>query len=188
MTAQANSVRAANRDKWRAWLEKNHATVTEVWLVFAKKGSGEATVSYEEAVQEALCFGWIDGLVKRLDEKHYMQRFTPRKAGSNWSESNRKRFTKMVAEGRMTAAGLARPPQATSKYVPFAECTDRAPAYLRKAFKENEPVWTNFETMPPSHRKRYIAWIDSAKKEETRQRRIAEAIVLLKQKRELGMK
>ncbi len=188
MTLPANNARAADRDRWRKWLAKNHATATEVWLVFAKKGSGEATVSYEEAVEEALCFGWIYGLVKRLDVKHYMQRFTPRKAGSNWSDSNRKRFAKMVAEGRMTATGLAKPPEATSTYVRFSECTDRAPAYLRKALKENEPSWTNFKTMPPSHRKRYIAWIDSAKKEETRQRRIAEAIGLLKEKKELGMK
>jgi uncharacterized protein YdeI (YjbR/CyaY-like superfamily) len=188
VTAPANSVRAANRAKWRAWLKENHSSSTEAWLIFAKKGSGESSVSYEEAVQEALCFGWIDGLVKRFDEKHYMQRFTPRKANSTWSELNRKRFEKLVAEGRMTAAGLAKPPATTSKTIPLSQRSDRPPAYLRKTLKENEPAWTNFEKLPPSHRKAYIGWIDEAKKEETRQRRIAEAIALLKQKKRLGMK
>ena len=187
MIAPPNSVRAATREKWRAWLKKNHAKAAEAWLIFAKKGSGETTVSYDEAVEEALCFGWIDGLVKRFDEKHYMQRFTPRRADSNWSELNLKRFQRLVAEGRMTAAGLARPP-AAAPVVPPRERTDRPPAYLRKALQENEPAWTHFEELPPSHRKEYIAWIDSAKKEETRQRRIAEAVKTLIEKKRLGMK
>ena len=98
---------AADRSKWRAWLAANGAAEREIWLVIYKKHTGTPCVSYDEAVVEALCFGWIDGLIKRLDDDRYARRFTPRKPGSNWSESNKVRVRKMIAEGRMTPAGQA---------------------------------------------------------------------------------
>lgn len=179
MTAAPATTRAADREQWRAWLAKNHDKAAEVWLVYAKKGSGEKTVTYDEAVEEALCFGWIDGRVKSIDEKHYMQRFSPRKPGSNWAESNRKRYANLVAEGRMTAAGLAKPPEETSRYTPSYERPAEPPPYLAAALKTNRIAWKNFNALAPSHRKTYIAWIDSAKREETRLRRIDKAIAML---------
>jgi uncharacterized protein YdeI (YjbR/CyaY-like superfamily) len=98
---------AADRSKWRAWLAANGSAERELWLIFCKKHAGTPCVSYDEAVEEALCFGWIDGLIKRLDDDRYTRRFTPRKSCSNWSESNKVRVRKLIAEGRMTPAGLA---------------------------------------------------------------------------------
>jgi uncharacterized protein YdeI (YjbR/CyaY-like superfamily) len=95
------------RAEWRAWLEENHAAAQEICLVCYQKGTGKASVVYEEAVQEALCFGWIDGMNKGLGAARYLQRFTPRKPDSNWSESNIVRMKSWIAEGRMTPAGLA---------------------------------------------------------------------------------
>ena len=101
------SLHVTSRAAWRAWLERNHRRKTEVWLVFFKAHTGKPRVEYDDAVEEALCFGWVDSLVKRLDEERYAQKFTPRKAGSRWSPSNRTRVAKLVREGRMTPAGLA---------------------------------------------------------------------------------
>ena len=95
-----------NREDWRAWLEQNHATEKEVWLLYYKKHTGKPTIPYDDAVEEALCFGWIDSLVKRIDDEKYTQKFTPRKNRSVWSESNKKRAKRTIKLGRMTGAGL----------------------------------------------------------------------------------
>ena len=95
-----------SRAAWRRWLEKHHAAKSEVWIAYYKKHTGKPCVSYEEAVEEALCFGWIDGQVRRLDDDSYAQRFTPRRSGSQWSTVNLRRFERLRAEGRVTAAGL----------------------------------------------------------------------------------
>src|SRR5947208_16737603 len=97
-----------NREGWRAWLETHHATAPEVWLIIYKKQTGQASIGYEEAVEEALCFGWIDSQARTLDAERYAQKFSPRKNGSNWSESNRRRVRRLIAAGRMTPAGLAK--------------------------------------------------------------------------------
>ncbi|MGA7733294.1 MAG: hypothetical protein WCD37_18690 [Chloroflexia bacterium] len=96
------------REDWRAWLQANHETGREVWLVFYKKHTGQPSLPYNDAVEEALCFGWIDSVEKRLDADRYALRFTPRKPKSNWSESNKRRVRQLVASGRMTEAGLAK--------------------------------------------------------------------------------
>jgi uncharacterized protein YdeI (YjbR/CyaY-like superfamily) len=95
------------RDEWRAWLAEHHDTEREVWLVSYKKHTGRPQIPYDDAVEEALCFGWIDSLVKTIDDERFAQKFTPRKEKSNWSESNKRRVRKLVREGRMTEAGLA---------------------------------------------------------------------------------
>jgi uncharacterized protein YdeI (YjbR/CyaY-like superfamily) len=110
-----------SRDAWRAWLARHHDTKTEIWLVFHKKHTGQPGVAYGDAVEEALCFGWIDSIVRRLDEDRYAQKFTPRKPKSNWSDSNLRRFARMVGEGRMTAAGLAKGPPGSTGAAPAAE-------------------------------------------------------------------
>lgn len=102
------TLHASNRDAWRAWLDRHHETEQEIWLVFYKKHTGKPGVSYEDAVEEALCFGWIDSIVRRIDDERYAQKFGPRKANSKWSESNKRRVRKMMEEGKMTAAGLAK--------------------------------------------------------------------------------
>jgi uncharacterized protein YdeI (YjbR/CyaY-like superfamily) len=95
-----------SRAEWRAWLNRHHADRREIWLVYAKKGSGKPGISYEEAVQEALCFGWIDGMEKGIDAETYAGRFTPRREKSNWSASNRERVARLLREGRMARAGI----------------------------------------------------------------------------------
>jgi uncharacterized protein YdeI (YjbR/CyaY-like superfamily) len=100
-------VEARDRQSWRDWLEENHGALPGVWLKFAKKGSPTPTVTYPEAIEEALCFGWIDGQVRRHDEFFYLQRFTPRRGKSRWSQINREKATRLIAEGRMRPAGLA---------------------------------------------------------------------------------
>src|SRR5438067_11786053 len=100
------------RDEWREWLAQYHRVYKEIWLVYYKKTSGKTGISYEESVEEALCFGWIDGMTKGIDEESYAGRFTPRRARSRWSESNRVRVVRLLREGRMTEAGLAVLPEA----------------------------------------------------------------------------
>ncbi|MGB2982026.1 MAG: hypothetical protein WBC77_12350, partial [Candidatus Zixiibacteriota bacterium] len=95
-----------NRDDWRAWLRKNHSSQKEVWLIYYKKHTGKPRIPYDDAVEEALCYGWIDSTIKRIDEEKYAQKFTPRSEKSNWSELNKRRAKKMIREGRMTQAGL----------------------------------------------------------------------------------
>lgn len=163
--------------------------MTEVWLVYSKRHTGLPRVEYDDAVEEALCFGWIDSIVRSLDDDRYAQKFTPRKPKSRWSELNRKRFAKVVAEGRMTAAGLARSPSPAEE-APKAPARDWSvvPAYIEDALRENGAAWESFSRLAPSHRREYVGWIDSAKKEETRRRRLAEAVSRLERGEKLGMK
>lgn len=180
---------ARDRQEWRMWLEQHHASESEVWLVYYKKDSGIPCVNYEESVQEALCFGWIDSTIKSLDEQRYLRRFTPRKNEDNWSETNKRRVRKMIHAGRMTQAGLAKvsfPLDEPEKPVPSKE-EPELPEALLAALKANPAAWRNFERLPPSHQRRYIGWILSAKQEETRLRRAALAAELLEYDLRLGM-
>src|SRR5437763_11840829 len=101
-----NTLYVTNRDDWRAWLEEHHATEPEIWLVFYRKASGKSRIPYDEAVEEALCFGWIDSIVKGIDEERFAQRFSPRKPKSAWSELNKERVRRLMEQGKMTQAGL----------------------------------------------------------------------------------
>jgi len=181
---------AVNRSEWRAWLEKYHATETEVWLVYTKKVSGKPSVTYLESLEEALCFGWIDSIIQKIDEEKYARKFNPRRAGSKWSELNKHLVAKLVKEGRMTGAGLA----AVDFKLPKAEAPRPKrpelppPDWLQAGLMASPKAWENFNNLPPSHRRNYIAWISDAKREETRQRRIYEAIRLLEKNERLGMK
>jgi uncharacterized protein YdeI (YjbR/CyaY-like superfamily) len=171
---------APDRAAWRAWLEEYHAVEREVWLVFYKKGSGRASVSYEESVQEALCYGWIDGAKQSIDELRYAQRFTPRKAGSSWSRSNRERVQRLVKEDRMTPAGMALLPpdwQADPAgfdrprlEVPEAESL---PDFIQQALDAVPGLGEKFAALTPSTRRIYLNYILDAKREETRHKRLA---------------
>ena len=180
------------REDWRQWLEKNHDKEREVWLIFYKKHTGQPRVPYDDAVEDALCFGWIDSIVKRIDDEKYAQKFTPRKRDSKWSELNKKRVKKMIQEGRMTEAGLAlinaakksgKWEQVISQPKEFA-----IPPEVIKAISANKKAWENFNNLAPSYKKQYIGWITTAKKEETRQRRLKEAVEILAQGKKLGLK
>lgn len=185
-----NSLQVTCREEWRAWLKENHATSNEVWLVSFKKKTGLPTVSYEDAVQEALCYGWIDSLVKRIDDSRYAQKYTPRKPRSKWSQTNLDRIAKLRREGRMTGAGLATLPSALKPTSTDRDDTSLADAsrWFMRALHSHKKAMENFNRLAPSYRKLYIRWVADAKREETRLRRVNEAIKLLQQNKKLGLK
>jgi len=180
----------AKRDQWRAWLAKNHKTEKKVWLIYFKKHARKASIAYEDSVEEALCFGWIDSLIRRLDDDQYTRLFTPRIDHKNWSEMNKKRIAKLIQEGRMTAAGLAKASYLIEDNHAAAKKgrSLTVPDYMRQALLANKRALKNFNNLAPSYQRHYIGWITSAKKEETRQKRLAEAIGLLTRNLKLGLK
>ena len=161
--------RFATREKWRQWLEKNHAKSSEVWLMFAKRGSGKKTVTYVDAVEEAICFGWIDTTVQRLDDDYFIQRFTPRSNNLNWSKINLGRFDRMEKEGLMTGAGR---PKRPAKLPP-----------PRKRLGKDPVAEKNFNAFAPVYRRNYLRWITEAKKQETRERRLEKAMQWFRENR-----
>ncbi|MGD1149471.1 MAG: YdeI/OmpD-associated family protein [Thermoanaerobaculaceae bacterium] len=184
-----------SRDAWRAWLERNHQSETEVWLVFFKAHTGKPRVEYEDAVEEAVCFGWIDSLVKRLDDERYAQKFTPRKPGSTWSPSNRRRVAKLVRENRMTPAGMATVtfrisaiPEEEPPELPGPRTEPELPPELMRILKGDARAWKTFSGLAPSYRRNCVRWIIDAKKDETRRRRLAEAMELMAEGKKLGLK
>jgi uncharacterized protein YdeI (YjbR/CyaY-like superfamily) len=181
-----------DQKSWRAWLQKHHADAHEVWLVYYRKHTGKPSVSYQQSVEEAICFGWIDGIRKAIDEERYCHRFSPRRNGSRWSPRNIELAEKLIREGRMTTAGLA----CFERRREYGEAWQRereqlslqlAPK-LERALRDNPPAWENFQRLAPGYRKQYTAWLMSAKKPETRRKRLAEALRLLQHNRKLGMK
>jgi uncharacterized protein YdeI (YjbR/CyaY-like superfamily) len=177
------TVELPTREQWRAWLRRNHASVSEMWLVFRK--GGVPTLAYEDAICEALCWGWVDSLIKRLDDERYARKFTPRKPDSRWSTINRRRYEEMRKSGLLQRPGLDRPPTSRSGDAPKFT---GVPPYIEKALQANPRAWAEFQRIPPSHKRVYIGWIDSAKKDETKQRRLAEAIERLSTGQKPGMK
>jgi uncharacterized protein YdeI (YjbR/CyaY-like superfamily) len=164
---------------FRKWLAANHAKAKELLVGFHRKGSGPPSITWQESVDEALCFGWIDGVRKRVDETRYTIRFTPRRKRSNWSLINVGRVKELVAQKRMKAAGLAafaaREKKKTGIYAYENRPSELEEAYA-KALRRNAAAWTFFQAQPPSYRKVANWWITSAKKEETRQKRLARLI------------
>jgi uncharacterized protein YdeI (YjbR/CyaY-like superfamily) len=155
-------------------------------MVFYKVGTGKPQVRYSDAVEEALCFGWIDSIVKAIDSEKYKQKFTPRTNPTNWSPSNVKRMKKMIAEGKMTKHGLAvlKPQKiGAGRPMPRAEMT----AETKKTFRAGG-VLNLFESLAPSHRRRYMMWINDAKKPETRRRRLDAVVSALRSGESLGEK
>jgi uncharacterized protein YdeI (YjbR/CyaY-like superfamily) len=182
--------RAGSREKWRAWLESNHEKEKVVWVVFPKKHTGDRSMSYDDSVEEALCFGWIDSIIKRVDDDTFARKFTPRTDCGNWSEINRKRLDKCISEGRMTPAGLAKVGDGgdASRPRPAIPKAGPPPAFMTKALKASPLAWAAFTAMAPSHQRRYTLWITMAKRQETREKRLQEAIRLLEKNETLGLK
>lgn len=178
-----------DRDGWRAWLQAHHATEREVWLVAYKKHTGRPGVPYDEAVEEALCLGWIDSVRKTVDEDRSAQRFSPRVNRLSWTQLNLDRVQKLIQEGRMTAAGLAVLPPADAPPPPERyEVSSPLPEMFAQALEANPTAAAHFHQMAPSYRRDFVRWVIEAKKEETRQRRLTEALRLLEENRKLGMK
>ncbi len=187
------TLHVTTREQWRAWLAAHHEAETEIWVVYSKRHTGQPRISYDELVEEALCFGWIDSLVRRLDDDRYAQKVTPRKNTSKWSEPNLRRFANLVKTGRMTAAGLAKGPPAdvTDSKKPGAPppaADTEVPDFIQQRLRTNARAWKFFQELAPSYRRLYVKWIEAAKREETRQRRLDEAVGLLEQGKKLGLK
>ncbi len=178
---------ARNCEHWREWLAKHHDSESEVWLVFHKRHTRHPSIAYDEAVDEALCFGWIDSLIKRLDDERYARKFTPRKPDSRWSTANRSRYAQLKARGRLTPAGLKRAPTDRSGDAPKPSLS-KVPQYIQQALRSRPTASHYFEGLAPSQQRMYIAWIDSAKQHETKTRRLREAIDLLAAGSKLGLK
>lgn len=163
---------------WRAWLEENHATATEIWVGLRKKHV-PVGITWPEAVDEALCFGWIDGLAHGVDSDGYAQRFTPRKRTSNWSAVNLKRIAELMAEGRVHPAGMqaweARDPARSEQYS-FEQGEIALDPGMRARFEGHPAAWAWFQAQPPGYRRQATWWVTSAKKPETRERRLATLI------------
>jgi uncharacterized protein YdeI (YjbR/CyaY-like superfamily) len=175
-----------DRRAWRTWLQKHHANSPGVWLVFHKAHTGVRSMPYEDSVRDALCFGWVDSLVKRLDDERFAIKFTPRKPTSKWSDLNRKRWSELKATGLLTAAGLAAAPTENS-YAPRPKIPE-LPPYIARALKAHPKAWSAFQALARSHRRDYVVWIHIAKRPETREKRIRESIALLAAGKKLGLK
>ena len=181
---------AENLAGWHDWLIRNSFTESEVWLVFYKKESGKPCIKYEESVEEALCFGWVDSLIKNIDAESHARKFTPRKPGSNWSELNIMRAEKMIAAGRMNEAGMVHFKRSAEKKVPSGENRKAMAEEFRKALLPllTPEVRVLYEKLPPSHQRQYAGWVMTAAKNETRQKRIDELSVTLLKGESLGLK
>ncbi len=179
------------RKEWRKWLEENYSNCEEVWLRYYKKPSGKPRIPYNDAVEEALCFGWIDGKIKRINEDYYIQRFTPRRSGSRWSKYNIDRVEKLKKAGLMHPAGLEAYKEAEEKhYLIYDDRRDgipKEPDDLVAALKKNEQALINFTNFTQSSRRMYIEWLNSAKKPETRIRRISKIVELAEKNVKPGM-
>jgi uncharacterized protein YdeI (YjbR/CyaY-like superfamily) len=175
-----------NRREWQTWLRKHHASSAGVWLVFYKDHTRVKSIAYEDSVREALCFGWIDSLIKRLDDDRYARKFTPRQPTSKWSDINRKRWAQLKAANLLTPAGVAAEPTAKT-YAPLPAIPD-LPPYIAGALKANSKAWVFFQELAPTYRRHFVAWIHSAKRTETREKRIRESIALLAAGKKLGLK
>ncbi len=176
-----------SRQEWRRWLVLNHARGEAVWLVFLKKHAGQVAFTYQDALEEALRFGWIDGVRQRIDDLRYAQRFSPRTRASRWSEVNKALAAALEARGLMTPAGLTSLSSSRESATPAPERDSGVPEWLASALRASPVAWKNFLALPPSHQRRYVGWISSARRDETRNRRIAEAISLLVEHKRLGL-
>jgi uncharacterized protein YdeI (YjbR/CyaY-like superfamily) len=179
-----------DRQDFRNWLLNNHDKHKEVWIMYYKKQAGKQTMVYREALEEALCFGWIDGLTKSLNEESYIQRFTPRRPLGNWSEINIALALKLMSEGRMHESGL----KYHNRWITGNNAkidtglADFGMSEFKAALKKSPVAEGNYVKLATSNRKNYLLWISQAKRQETRLKRIAESIALLEKGEKLGLK
>jgi uncharacterized protein YdeI (YjbR/CyaY-like superfamily) len=186
-----------SQSSFRVWMEDNYCSSPGIWMVFYKKHTGTACIEYREALEEALCFGWIDSLIKKLDEDRYARKFTPRTNHNKWSEINLRIVEKLIGEGRMKESGLHKipahlfsgvvsPNTQTPKEKIRKELT--IPDFILEEYALNEPALIHFLNLPQSCKREYVGWITQAKREETIRKRLNESIFLLKENKKLGLK
>jgi uncharacterized protein YdeI (YjbR/CyaY-like superfamily) len=188
-----HSLNVKNRAAWHNWLTRNHKRLKECWIIFPKKNTGEPSITYEEALEEALCFGWIDSNIQAFDERTYGRRFSPRKPGSKWSAQNKKRIQKLIRKGSITESGRkaldssgTEDDYGRTKQQKIEDL--RIPYYFENELKKNRGARKYFQALAPSYRRNYLLWIKAAKTDETRKKRIRESIKLLAANKKLGMK
>ncbi|MCP5063333.1 MAG: hypothetical protein GY936_12835 [Ignavibacteriae bacterium] len=181
-----------NREEWHKWLSKNHLVEKEIWLVYYKKHTKKPRVPYNDAVEEALCFGWIDSIVKRIDNERYCQRFTPRSKNSSWSESNKERVRKLIKEKCITKFGMEiiKAAQGNGNWDEVIDSKKdfQIPHEFSNILSNNIKAKLNFTSLSPTYKKQYINWIASAKKSATRIKRSEIAIKILEENKKLGIK
>jgi uncharacterized protein YdeI (YjbR/CyaY-like superfamily) len=169
-----------DKAEWRRWLQRNHDKSSEIWIITYKRHVDKQSLSYEDALEEALCYGWIDSRMRRIDDEKHTWRFTSRKPNSIWSLSNRRRAEKLIMQGRMSEPGVAKI-DAAKKSGKWDEAyrpskPPKMPDYLKEALMKDDRAWRNFQAFAGSYRHTYIHWVTSAKREETRERRIEEVV------------
>ncbi len=185
----SKTLRNPTRTVWRSWLRRNHSRAEEAWPIFYKMHTGKGKMSYLEALDEALCFGWIDGRLQRIDDEKHRIRFSPRRKGSVWSEGNIRRVRRLVGDGRMTPAGLAKIDRKTLNR-PISKKGRpryRLSSEMKKRLMIHEKAWRNYRDLAPSSREMYAYWLSSARKPETKERRLKVAVALLTKNKKLGM-
>ena len=175
-----------SRSRWRTWLNRHHTSSPGVWLIRYKQHTGVKSMSYEEFVREALCFGWIDSLIRRLDDDRYTIKVTPRRPRSKWSDLNRRRWAELKKADLLAPAGLAAAP--TNNTYARRPAIPDLPTYIATAFKADPKAWRYFRTLAPTHRRQFVGWIHTAKRQATREKRIRESIALLSAGKTLGLK
>jgi len=179
------------RDTWREWLHKNHCTEDEIWLVYYKKHTKKPSVAYNDAVEEALCYGWIDGKIQRMDDERYKQRFTPRRKNSIWSELNKQRAERMINEGKMTDAGMRKIKEARKngqwEHAYTTKKEVEMPTDLLTALESNPVSFEFYKGLTRSYQNMYIHWVNSAKRSATRMNRIRKVVELCENKIKPGM-
>jgi len=180
--AENEGILFQNRNEWRNWLEKNHDKYKGVWLIYYKKHTKKESVTYNDGVEEALCFGWIDSIVKTVDNERYTQKYTPRRKNSIWSKINKDRVEKMIKEGKMTIFGMAKVEEAKKNgewdKAYGMRIKPELPDDLKTELQKNELAWKNFSNFADSYQTTYIYWLNSAKRLETREKRINEIVKL----------
>jgi uncharacterized protein YdeI (YjbR/CyaY-like superfamily) len=186
-------LRVDSIEAWRTWLLQNHNREDVIWLVFLKKGSGPVPFDYQDALDEALSMGWVDSLLKKIDENSYMRKFTPRKPTSTWSGRNKERVEQLIRQGRMMPPGMktievARKNGMWEKGIQPPEVDESLPGALLTAFQSNSRARDHYFGMARSMQKQYNIWINMAKRAETIQKRVEESIRMLESGEELGLK
>jgi len=194
---ELESVYFESRQSFRNWLVENASDHPGIWMIYFRKHLQKVGIEYQEALEEALCFGWIDSLVKNLDEERYLRKFMPRKDKSKWSDFNRKKVAELIRDGKMTQAGLDKIEPSilvgladlhANMILPKKSEGLVIPDSILQGFAQNEPALQHFNQLSASCRKQYVLWITQAKREETIQKRLMEAIDLLKENKKLGLK
>lgn len=186
-----------NKEEFRNWLEENHDTNPGIWVIFYKKHINIDCIKYNELLEEVLCFGWIDSLIKKIDDDKYARKITPRTNTQKWSELNKKKVIELIKEGKMTQAGLHK----IDNYLKTGKVDwpvnksgkkelkeNDIPDFIIEELAKNEPALINFNKLATTYKRHYILWITNARKEETIRSRLKESIGLLKENKKLGLK